>query len=184
MTEHTDSHNHRVAPQEVVVRAIEPEDLDFLYSVENDSEMWMVGEANVPYSKFTLNNYVMTSASDIYADRQLRLLIQKTDGTPVGLLDIFNFDPRHMRAEIGVAVVREERDRGYGHAALLKAVDYCQRIIHLHQVYALVDEHNSQSIQLFKGAGFSNTCVIKDWLFDGQQYHDVLMMNVFFEKNA
>ena len=180
----TEPMSHNMPNDGVVMRAIEPEDLDFLYSLENDIEMWMVGETNVPYSRFALNNYVMTSSSDIYADRQLLLLIQKTDGKPIGLLDIFNFEPRHLRAEIGVAVVREERDRGYGHAALLKAIDYCHRIIHLHQVYALVDESNKQSVNLFLGAGFKTTCVIKDWVYDGEHYHDALMMNVFFEKNT
>lgn len=184
MTHTTDADRHKCDAREVILRAIEPEDLDFLYSLENDREMWMVGEANVPYSRFTLNNYVMTSSSDIYADRQLRLLIQKTDGTPVGLLDIFNFEPKHLRAEIGVAVVREERDRGYGHAALLRAIDYCRQVIHLHHLYALVDERNRQSLQLFKSAGFTTTSVIKEWLYDGQLFHDAIMMSVFFEKNA
>lgn len=180
----TEPMSHKAPVDEIVMRAIEPEDLDFLYTLENDREMWMVGETNVPYSRFTLNNYVMSTSSDIYADRQLRLLIQKNDGKPVGLLDIFNFDPRHRRAEIGVAVVREERDRGYGHAALLRAIDYCHRIIHLHQMYALVDESNKQSVSLFQSAGFKTTCVIKDWVYDGEHYHDALMMNVFFEKNT
>ncbi len=184
MTQHGEQKTPTAQSVEILLRAIEPEDLDFLYSVENDREMWMVGETNVPYSRFTLNNYVMTSSSDIYADKQLRLLVGKADGTPVGLLDIFNFNPRHLRAEVGVAVVKKERDKGYGHAALVKAIDYCREIIHLHQAYALVDERNKQSLKLFQSAGFCKTGVLKDWVFDGERYYDAWVMNVFFEKNT
>lgn len=176
---HSDRPSSKESAAEVSMRAVEPEDLDFLYSLENDREMWLVGNTNVPYSRFTLNNYVMTSSSDIYADRQLRLIIQKRDGTPVGILDIFNFDPRHRRAEIGVAILREERDRGFGHAALLKAIDYCRQILHLHQVYALVDMNNSHSVKLFLGAGFSKASLLKDWMYDGEHFSDAYMMNVF-----
>ena len=82
---HSGMPSSKESSAEVSMRAVEPEDLDFLYSLENDREMWLVGNTNVPYSRFTLNNYVMTSSSDIYADRQLRLIIQKADGTPVGI---------------------------------------------------------------------------------------------------
>ena len=47
--------------QKLILRALEPEDLDFLYSIENDAELWDFGCANVPYSKFSLNNYIVGS---------------------------------------------------------------------------------------------------------------------------
>ena len=33
------------------LRAIEPEDLDLLYLIENDTRLWNVGTTNVPYSR-------------------------------------------------------------------------------------------------------------------------------------
>ena len=39
----------------VELRAMEPEDLDTLYTIENDKSMWDVGTTNVPYSKFVLH---------------------------------------------------------------------------------------------------------------------------------
>ena len=35
----------------VRLRAMEPEDLDALYRIENDRDVWDVGENNVPYSR-------------------------------------------------------------------------------------------------------------------------------------
>ena len=59
----------------VSLRAMEPEDLDVLYRIENDTKLWNVGCTNVPYSRFTLHNYIADCKNDIYADRQLRLII-------------------------------------------------------------------------------------------------------------
>ena len=36
---------------EIILRALEPEDLDVLYSIENDIELWSVGYTTVPYSR-------------------------------------------------------------------------------------------------------------------------------------
>lgn len=33
---------------------MEPEDLDVLYEIENDAEMWHIGAVNVPYSRYLL----------------------------------------------------------------------------------------------------------------------------------
>ena len=40
----------------VRLRAMEPEDLDFLYAMENDKEVWDVGCTNVPYSRYVLHD--------------------------------------------------------------------------------------------------------------------------------
>ena len=45
-------------PSKVSLRAIEPEDLDLLYRIENDRNLWNVGTTNVPYSRYTLHDYI------------------------------------------------------------------------------------------------------------------------------
>ena len=52
---------------------MEPEDLDTLYTLENDRTVWGVSATNVPYSRSVLIDYITSSKSDIYADRQVRL---------------------------------------------------------------------------------------------------------------
>ena len=34
--------------QKIRLRALEPEDLDILYAIENDADLWNVGITNVP----------------------------------------------------------------------------------------------------------------------------------------
>ena len=40
--------------EHISLRALEPEDLDFLYSTENNQIFWEVSSTQTPFSKFTL----------------------------------------------------------------------------------------------------------------------------------
>ena len=95
----------------VHLRAIEPEDLDMLYTIENDTSMWNVGTTSVPYSRYTLYEYIANSKNDIYTDRQVRMMIENGDREIVGIVDLINFDPKHLRAEIGIAIAKHLRFR-------------------------------------------------------------------------
>ena len=141
-------------PVTVTLRAIEPEDLDLLYQIENDQQLWQVGATNVPYSRYTLHDYIATSSDDIYADRQVRLIIENADHQTVGICDIVRFEPQHMRAEAGIVVMKPYRQQGYAKAALSLCVKYLFKDLLLHQVYCSIDETNTESQQLFVGQGF------------------------------
>ena len=161
------------------LRAIEPEDLDVLYEIENDRELWDVGTTNVPYSRYSLHNYIASQTSDIYADRQLRLMIENGEGQTVGIVDLINFEPQHQRAEIGIVVMTPWRHQGYAEAAIAQVVRYSAERLHLHQLYAFVATDNEASIQLFRKSGFVSGSVLTDWLFDGHDYHDALLVQLF-----
>lgn len=88
----------------VSLRAMEPEDLDTLYTLENDRTVWGVSATNVPYSRSVLIDYITSSKSDIYADGQVRLMVDNEEGETVGTVDLTNFDPKHRRAELGIAI--------------------------------------------------------------------------------
>ena len=60
----------------ISLRALEPEDLDLLYRIENDDALWGVGITNVPYSRFLLHEFLSSSTGDIYTDKQVRLVIE------------------------------------------------------------------------------------------------------------
>ena len=163
----------------VTLRAIEPEDLDLLYQIENDRRLWNVGTTSVPYSRYTLHDYVATSSDDIYADRQVRLIIENAEGQTVGLCDLVRFDPQHLRAEAGIVILDACRRKGYAAAALDQLCDYALRVLHLHQLYALVAADNVAAKGLFLKTGFQEQSVLKDWLFDGRQYAHACLLQHF-----
>ena len=163
----------------VLLRAIEPEDLDSLYRIENDVKMWGVGATNVPYSRYSLHNYIAQNSSDIYVDKQVRLIIEDKDHHTVGLIDLVNFDPQHLRAEIGIVIQTRYRNQGYAWAAMEKIISYAHSVLHLHQLYAIVSTNNPSSLKLFQSFGFQYNMQLKDWLFDGDKYFDAIVMQYF-----
>ena len=163
----------------IFLRAIEPEDLDLLYLIENDRSLWDVGTTNVPYSRYTLHDYIATSADDIYTDRQVRLVIENDAHETVGMVDLMHFDPQHRRAEAGIVVLRQHRRRGYARAALAELAAYALRVLHLHQLYAVVKTDNEAAVRLFAQAGFQEQSRLREWLFDGRNYHDAVVMQSF-----
>ena len=163
----------------VRLRAIEPEDLDMLYGIENDTKLWNVSVTSVPYSRYTLYDYIANSKNDIYSDRQVRMMVENGGGEVVGIVDLINFDPKHLRAEIGIVIKREYRNQGYAQAAIGEICDYALNVLHLHQLYALVNRDNPHSLKLFEKTGFSVSSELKDWLFDGKNYHNAVLMQPF-----
>ena len=166
--------------KQIKLRAIEPEDLDLLYHIENDVELWKVGTSNVPYSRDLLHDYVANAKNDIYTDRQVRMMVENEEGNVIGVVDLVSFDPANRRAEVGIIIMNDYRRQGYGAAVIDAIKDYALRILHLHQLYAYVDCDNNASMGLFEKTGFCESAKIKDWLFDGVKYHDsVLFMYRF-----
>lgn len=163
----------------VKIRAMEPEDLDLLYNIENDSVLWNVGATNVPYSRYTLHDYIANASNDIYTDKQVRFMIDNEQSQTVGIIDIVNFSPKHQRAELGIVIKPEFRGQGYGKAALKEVMQYSQKILHLHQLYVITDAENKASIQLFKDHGFKSGGSLEQWLYDGEKFHEALLLQIF-----
>ena len=165
---------------EIILRALEPEDLDVLYSIENDIELWNVGYTTVPYSRYLLHDYIANSTCDIYADKQLRLLaVTKDGGDVVGIVDITDYNPQHNRAELGLVVRRQYRNMGYGSIIVKQMIYYAHQVIHLHQLYVVVDIENTPSIDLFKNNGFQLNHYLDDCLYDGEKYRKAMFLTLF-----
>ena len=166
--------------KQIKLRAIEPEDLDLLYRIENDVELWNVSTSNVPYSRYLLHEYVANNKNDIYSDGQVRMIVENSEGEAIGVADLVNFDPSNLRAEVGLIILNDYRRQGYGIAVLNHIADYALRILHLHQLYAYVDVNNSPSLGVFQKADYKVAAEIKDWLYDGQNYHDSVLFQYVF----
>jgi diamine N-acetyltransferase len=149
----------------VRLRAIEPGDEDILYQWENDMRIWQVSNTLAPFSRHLLRQYLDQAHLDIFQAKQLRLVIEviETD-KPVGLIDLFDFDPHHQRAGIGILIGdSSEWGKGYAKEALKILLKYVFTVLLLNQVYCSIDESNTASLALFKNAGFRITGIKEKW---------------------
>ncbi|MCR5270803.1 MAG: GNAT family N-acetyltransferase [Prevotella sp.] len=161
----------------VRLRAMEPEDLELLYTIENDMNIWGVSATNVPYSHYVLHDYMAQVTGDIYTDKQVRLVIENDDKAVVGLVDLVNFDPKNNRVELGLIIQKPFRRQGYSEATMLMLHNYASAVLHLHQIYAVIAVANKPSLMLFKKLGYHQSEELKDWLFDGKTYQSAVIVN-------
>src|SRR5512145_3354926 len=154
---------------EIVLRAPEPDDIDVLYRWENDPEIWHVSNTITPFSKYILEKYIENAHFDIYQVKQLRLMIDAREPgmkvRTVGTIDLFDFDPYHNRAGVGILIGdKSDRNRGYATLALKKFIEYCFNTLQLHQLYCNITKGNNDSLKLFRKFGFKITGRKRDWI--------------------
>ncbi|MCF6130793.1 GNAT family N-acetyltransferase [Flavobacterium wongokense] len=160
--------------QNIYLRALEPEDLEFIYAIENDENIWEVSNTITPYSKFLIRQYLENAHQDIYEAKQLRLAICKKESSEaVGLIDLFDFDAKNKRAGVGIIIQNEtDRNSGFGKEALRLMIDFSFLQLQLHQLYANIGTDNKASLSLFTTFGFEKIGVKKDWNFTNNAFHD------------
>lgn len=156
----------RLSGKHCKLRALEPSDLDFLYRLENDVDIWEISNTVQPYSKNILERYLQHAHLDIYQAKQLRLCICNNENECLGLVDLFDFDPKNLRAGVGVIVADAAmRNQGFATEALQLVLEYAYDILGLHQIYANILEDNFSSIALFEKLGFEKVGTKVDWVF-------------------
>lgn len=162
--------------ENILIRALEPEDLEYLYEWENNMELWNVSDTVTPYSRYMLKKYIENSHKDIYTIKQLRLMIVRTDTMqPVGLIDLYDYDPYNQRAGLGIMIHNTENHRhGYATSAVRLMLAYCFETLNLNQVYGSVPVSNIASLKLFEKTGFTQTIHLKQWLKRGDKWEDVI----------
>lgn len=162
------------------LRALERSDLDFLYGLENDVSVWHVSNTVAPFSKEVLEQYLEQASQDIYATRQLRLVICSPDHQPVGTIDLFDFDPLHLRAGVGILLREPFRRQGLAGQALALLIHYCTQYLLLHQLYCSIAADNEASLHLFQQAGFNLVGKRQQWLRTPQGWQDVVELQKIF----
>ena len=163
----------------IQLRALEPEDLTFLYNIENDVKNWIVSETKIPFSKYLLKTYLDQAGLGIEKTGQFRFVIEETESMDsVGLIDVFDFDPINRRISLGVLVNEDYRNKGYAFEALSLIENYAAEQLNVHQIYCEVQADNIKSIDLFSKNNYRISGTKKDWILKRDTFTDVL----FFQK--
>lgn len=160
--------------ENIYLRALEPNDLEFVYAMENDQSIWEVSNTQTPYSRFLVKQYLENAQQDIYEAKQLRLAIcQDQDFPAIGLIDLFDFDPKNNRAGVGIVIQgNDNRNQKIGSEALQLLIHYAFHHLNLHQLYANIGTENVASNALFTKFDFEIIGIKKDWILVNGNYKD------------
>ena len=177
--------NVKISEDRLFLRALEPEDEPLLYDIENRREAFLIGENRIPFSHDYLQRFIYASLQEnFFSSGQLRLIAGRN--TPegmaeaVGIVDFFNYEAFHRRAETGIVVCPAFRTRGMGEKILELACTYARNQRNLHQLYAEVAANNENSLKLFAKCGFERCGLRRQWLLQAGQWTDVVLWQKIF----
>lgn len=160
--------------ENIILRKPEPEDIDFLCALENDPLIWWVSDTRTPFSRWQIKLHIENSVYDIYTNKELRLIIvHKESNKPIGIADLFDYDPLHDRTGIGIIILPQYRNMSFASQTLEIVKSYCFNLLSLNQIWCNIDADNTVSIKLFENAGFSQSGKLSKWKKSGKIYRDV-----------
>ena len=209
------------------LRAVEPADVELLYTWENDPAVWAVSGTTEPFSREQIERFIsrQLEGGDLLRTGQLRLMIEvpepagaagtetagmETAGTEmagtetetepgmadeakvanpnrtarifrtfrtIGTLDLFEYDPLHGRAGLGILIYdRDDRCRGYAADAVERLCRYAREGLRMHQLWCNVGADNEASLGLFRKLGFREVGTKRDWLWTPDGYRDEVLL--------
>lgn len=163
----------------ISLRALEPDDASLLYKWENDPSIWHVSNTIAPYSRFDIDQYILNSG-DIFSSKQLRLMIILTENPAitVGAVDLFDFDPLHKRAEIGILIHESYRGNGYASEAIEMLKEFAFNTLNLHQLYCHVPTDKEINLNLFTKLGFTISGIRKQWRWRKDHWTDEYLLQL------
>ena len=164
----------------ILLRALEPEDLELLYLWENNSLLWDVGNTRAPYSRFALKQYIEQSELNIYESKQLRLMMvsAKTDEI-LGTVDLFDLDIHNSRIALGLYVDPKFQGNGFAKSALKLVENYVFNFLQINQLYCEIAENNIASRMMFEKEGYESNCILKNWIKTVDGFVNIIVFQRF-----
>ncbi len=160
----------------IKLRAVEPQDIDFLFQLENDTSLWHVSQTFVPFARFDMEQYVFSvNKQEPFATGQVRFVIEHTQNNKkyvIGTIDLFALDSINRRGGVGVVILEDYRGRSFAGTALDILIDYGFDVLNLHQLFCNIEEGNKASLKLFESRGFEISGVKKQWNWKNGKWID------------
>ena len=163
------------------LRALEPNDLELVYEVENDKSLWIYSNTSSPFSRHSLKKFIENSHLDIIEHKQLRLVITD-DKQSYGFIDLYDYDFINRRVGVGIIIFKKYRSKGIGLSSLQLTENYLLEHVPIHQVYANISSTNKESISLFEKSKYVNVGLKKDWIFYNNKFNDELLFQKILKK--
>lgn len=159
------------------LRAVEPEDVDFMYECEEDAEAVRWSDYPAPFSRRQLLEYAISYDADPYRAGQLRLIIT-ADGERVGMADLYEISTSDRRAFSAIFIHPRYRRKGIGSKALEAIAEYSAKRLGLRMLAAKVSTENPAALATYLKGGFMRRALLPAWHRFGDTFHDIELLTL------
>ncbi|MBC8266534.1 MAG: GNAT family N-acetyltransferase [Flavobacteriales bacterium] len=137
--------------ENILLRPLKATDLDFLFTIENDTSNWQFGSEKKQYTKTEFLEYIANANTSIELAKQYRFVIDKNQ-KPIGFIDLFDY--KNNTAGVGIIIAKNYRKQGFAKDALKVLIDYAFSEIKITKLHCEITNDNLASIKLFTSCGF------------------------------
>ena len=162
--------------QKVVLRSIEPKDLEAIREMTNDTEQeYLIGGWSLP----TAVRHQKEWYQRILVDRNNIRFAIECDDSFVGLVTLTDIDWKNRRAKSGIRLTLDApKQEGIATDALMAMLNYAFKELNLHRVYATIIEHNTPSRKLHAKCGFKEEGLLSQSIYKRGEYHNELQLSI------
>lgn len=189
--------------EDLIIRALESQDVMFCWEVEHDSSQWLCNGMQAPCSLRHIESFVKEYTAEPFAAGQIRMVLMRRNNPGpaeehairfreyenypgyenIGLVDLFGISAIHGNAQIGIYILPRFRGKGYGTQAVSILGKYAYDILNVRTLLAKVASPNKASIRMFEKSGYSKCGLLTDWLrIAGRPYDLLLYQKILTEK--
>lgn len=160
----------------VVLRFIEPSDLEEIRNMTNDAEQeYMIGGWSFPAAKKHQEDWYQRILSD---KNNIRFAIE-FEGSFVGLVTLTDIDWKNRRAKSGIRLtLSAPKKQGIATDALMAMLGYAFEELDLRRIYATIIEHNMISRKLHAKCGYKEEGLLRQSVYKRGKYHNELQLSI------
>lgn len=162
--------------EKVVLRAIEPHDLEAIREMTNDADQeFMIGGWNFPAAKKHQEDWYQR----ILGDRNNYRFAIDCGGIFVGLVTLTDIDWKNRRAKSGIRLTLDApKKQGIATDALMTMLDYVFEELDIHRVYATIIEYNHASRRLHAKCGYKEEGLLRQSVYKRGEFHNELQLSI------
>lgn len=174
--EQTSRPNPLVRGERVYLRAIEPDDAEFVHRWYEDAETArLMGE--FPRSLARRRADAATASTEPNRDWFAFIICRLADDRPVGRADVFEFDRVNGSAGFGLMIGEHEaRGGGLGVDAVNAIVDFCFGQLRVERLWLVTDGVNLRAQHVYEKAGFAHEGRLRRAFYQDGKFQDDIRM--------
>lgn len=173
------------ASNKIILRKMTSEDIDLYHQWRNDIEVMqstapLLDVYNIKETEEFVTNVILGSHfSKSY------IIVEKKSDKPIGVTSLINLDYKNRNAECIIDIGDKEAwGKGFGAEAMNLLLDFGFLEMNLHRISLRVFSFNSRAIKLYEKLGFQWEGTLRESIFRGGQWHDILQMSILKNEYA
>ncbi len=159
----------------VSLRGIEIGDAPFFYNWNKETQTQQhLDQIWFPSSLRRQEEWVAKQTTASVEDDSYFFVILNKNGDRVGMVHTNDCDKKNGHFSYAVAILEAHRNKGYAKAAIQMVLAYYFNELRYHKALVGIYAFNKQSIGLHQTLGFQQEGRLREMIYAGNAYHDLL----------